>query len=139
MPAIKTVSDVSNAFLGRRELVCDFGDSSGRLRRAEAIKAVTAEHGLDAKLVVPVRLQNHVGQTRTTETFFVYDDESAARAHIDPSVMERIEKSRAAGEEAAKAEEASDGTAPGEAKEADGADGGEAAPDAAAEAKGGGQ
>ena len=101
MPSIKTLSDVKNEFLARRELVCDFDDASGRIKRAEAIEAVSKEHGLDGKLIIPVRLQNHVGQTHTTGTFFVYEDEAVAKAHIDPSVMERIEKSKAADKGAA--------------------------------------
>ncbi len=101
LPSIKTLSDVKNEFLARRELVCDFEDASGRIKRAEAIEAVSKEHGLDGKLVIPVRLQNHVGRTHTTGTFFVYDDETVAKAHIDHSIMERIEKSKAAGKGAA--------------------------------------
>jgi len=95
---VRTASDVKNEFLGRRELVCDFEGAAGRLRRPEAVEAVRAEHGLEGKLVVPVRLQNHVGRTHVTGTFFVYEDEASARAHIDPSIMARIEKSLAAKE-----------------------------------------
>ncbi|MDD9809135.1 MAG: hypothetical protein EB824_01525 [Thaumarchaeota archaeon S15] len=139
MAQVRTVSDVRNEFLGRRELVCDFEDAAGRLRRPEAVEAVRAEHGLEGGLVVPVRLQNHVGRTHVTGTFFVYEDEAAAKAHIDPSIMARIEKSLATKEEPA-AEEAEAGEAKGasdggaEAGEAKGASDGGAE---AGEAKGG--
>jgi len=126
---------VKNEFLGRRELVCDFEGAAGRLRRPEAVEAVRAEHGLEGKLVVPVRLQNHVGRTHVTGTFFVYEDEASARAHIDPSIMARIEKSLAAkegegqgDEKGAEAKEAAPEKAEGEkgdgAKEAGGDSGG---------------
>jgi len=115
---VRTASDVKNEFLGRRELVCDFEGAAGRLRRPEAVEAVRAEHGLEGKLVVPVRLQNHVGRTHVTGTFFVYEDEAAARAHIDPSIMARIEKSLAAkeagGEKGDEAKEAAPEKAEGE-------------------------
>jgi len=120
---VRTASDVKNEFLGRRELVCDFEGAAGRLRRPEAVEAVRAEHGLEGRLVVPVRLQNHVGRTHVTGTFFVYEDEAAARTHIDPSIMARIEKSlapkEAEGEKGAEAKEA-EGEKGAEAKEAGG-------------------
>ena len=100
MPTITTTNDVRNEFLSRREIVCDFEGSAGTLRKLDAVDAVTKEHSLEGKLVIPVRLQNHVGKSHTTGTFFVYDDESLAKKHIDPSVLARIDKLR----DAAKAE-----------------------------------
>ena len=107
MPALSTVEDQRNEFLARREIVCDF---EGNVKKLDAIEAVTKEYSLEGKLVIPVRLQNHVGRTSTTGTFFVYEDESLAKKHVEPSVLARIEKLREAAKakdaEAAKAAEA---------------------------------
>lgn len=91
---------MKNEFLSRRELVCDFDGGAGILKKLDAVDAVTKEHSLEGKLVIPIRLQNHVGKTHTTATFFVYEDETLAKKHITASVLARIEKLK----EAAKAE-----------------------------------
>lgn len=103
MPTITTVNDVKNEFLSRRELVCDFHGSAGTLKKLDAVDAVTKEHSLEGKLVIPVRLQNHVGKTHTTATFFVYDDEALAKKHIPKSILDRIEKLKTAKAESEKA------------------------------------
>ncbi len=109
---MKTVSDVRNEFLSRRELVCDFDRGAGVLKKLDAVDAVVKEHSLEGKTVVPIRLQNHVGKTHTTATFFVYDDESLAKKHITGSVLARIEKLKTAKAEAAKPADAPADDAP---------------------------
>lgn len=100
MSAIRIESDSANQFLSRREIVCSFSGMSGRLAKMEATDMVTKELNLADKLVVPVRLQNQVGRTDVKGTFYVYDDESLAKRHVNPGVMTRLEKARkaAAGE-----------------------------------------
>ena len=41
MSTIETLSDVNNTFLSRRELTCDFPESSGKLKSMEAVDMVT--------------------------------------------------------------------------------------------------
>lgn len=102
LPSITTINDVRNEFLSRRELVCDFEGGSGTLKKLDAIKAVIKEHSLEGKVVVPIRIQNHVGKKYATGTFFVYDDEALAKKHIIPAVFKRIEKLETAKAEAEK-------------------------------------
>ena len=92
MSVIQTVSDSKNDFLSRREITCDFAGLGGRLQKAEAIQMVTAEYGLDGKVVLPIRLKNQVGRTTVTGTFYVYEDESLARKHVNPTVFARLER-----------------------------------------------
>ena len=92
MSLIQTLSDARNDFLSRREITCNFQGLGGRLQKAEAIQMVTVEYGLDDKVVIPIILRNQVGRTTVTGTFYVYDDESLARKHVDPTVFARLEK-----------------------------------------------
>lgn len=95
MSIIQTVNDVNNTFLSRRELVCNFTGLGGKLKKLEAIDMVTKEFKLSGKVVIPMRLQTHVGKPLITGTFYVYDDEILAKKHINPVIFERLEKSKA--------------------------------------------
>ena len=75
MSLIQTLSDVNNTFLSRRELTCDFPGLSGKLKSMEAVDMVTKEFKLDGKVVVPMRLKTHVGMSKVTGIFYVYEDE----------------------------------------------------------------
>ena len=103
MSTIETLSDVNNTFLSRRELTCDFPGSSGKLKSMEAVDMVTKEFKLDGKVVIPMRLKTHVGMSKVTGTFYVYDDEGLAKKHINPTIFSRLEKTKAKIAEAEKA------------------------------------
>ena len=95
MSLIQTVSDVNNAFLSRRELTCDFAGLGGRLKTMEAVDMVTKEFKLDGKVVISMRLKTHVGMSKVTGTFYVYDDEGLAKKHVNPTIFSRLEKTKA--------------------------------------------
>ena len=103
MSTIETLSDVNNTFLSRRELTCDFPGSSGKLKSMEAVDMVTKEFKLDGKVVIPMRLKTHVGMSKVTGTFYVYEDEGLAKKHINPTIFSRLEKTKAKIAEAEKA------------------------------------
>ena len=94
MSIIQTITDVNNTFLSRRELVCNFMGLGGKLKKLEAIDMVTEEFNLSGKVVIPMRLQTHVGKAMITGTFYVYEDEKLAKKHINPVIFERLEKSK---------------------------------------------
>ena len=104
MSTIETLSDVNNTFLSRRELTCDFPGSSGKLKSMEAVDMITKEFKLDGKVVIPMRLKTHVGMSKVTGTFYVYDDEGLAKKHINPTIFSRLDKAKAKIAEAEKAE-----------------------------------
>lgn len=114
MSVVDKVSDASNALLSRREITCDFVGLGGRLSRLDAVEMVSKEYGLDGKTVIPMRLRNHVGRPAITGLFYVYDDESLARKHVNPTIFARLEKSRA---KKAEEEEAAAGGASPEGEE----------------------
>ena len=103
MSLIQTLSDVNNTFLSRRELTCDFPGLSGKLKSMEAVDMVTKEFKLDGKIVVPMRLKTHVGMSKVTGIFYVYEDEGLAKKHINPTIFSRLEKTKAKIAEAEKA------------------------------------
>ncbi len=132
MSTIETLSDVNNTFLSRRELTCDFPGSSGKLKSMEAVDMVTKEFKLDGKVVIPMRLKTHVGMSKVTGTFYVYDDEGLAKKHINPTIFSRLDKAKAKIAEAEKA--AAEAEAPAEEAAAE-APAEEAAAEAPAEEK----
>ena len=103
MSTIETLSDVNNTFLSRRELTCDFPGSSGKLKSMQEVDTVTKEFKLDGKVVIPMRLKTHVGMSKVTGTFYVYEDEGLAKKHINPTIFSRLEKTKAKIAEAEKA------------------------------------
>jgi len=100
MSLIQTVSDVNNTFLSRRELVCNFAGLGGKLKKIEAIEMISKEFKLNGKLIIPIKLQNHVGKPLITGTFYVYDDEKLAKKHVNPVIFARLEKAKKPAEEA---------------------------------------
>ncbi len=99
MPLIETVSDVNNTFLSRRELICNFAGLGGKLKKIEAIDMISKEFKLDGKIIIPMKLQNHVGKPLITGTFYVYDDEKLAKQHVNPVIFARLEKAKKPAEE----------------------------------------
>ena len=142
MSIVDKVSDASNALLSRREITCNFAGLGGRLSRLDAVEMVSKEYGLDGKTVIPMRLRNHVGRPAITGLFYVYDDESLARKHVNPTIFARLEKSRAKKAEEAEAAAAENASSEeggeeegGKAEDSSGAaqDGGNAGPAASAD------
>jgi len=118
MSIIQTLSDVNNTFLSRRELTCDFAGVGGKLKSMEATDMITKEFKLDGKIVIPMRLKTHVGMSKVTGIFYVYDDEGLAKKHINPTIFSRLEKTKAKIAEAEKAAaEAAAAEAPAEEEE----------------------
>jgi len=99
MSLIETVSDVNNTFLSRRELICNFAGLGGKLKKIEAIDMISKEFKLDDKIIIPIKLQNHVGKSLITGTFYVYDDEKLAKQHVNPVIFARLEKAKKLAEE----------------------------------------
>ena len=118
MSIIETVTDVDNTFLSRRELTCNFAGLAGKLKKLEAVDMITKEFKLDGKVVIPMRLQTHVGKPIVTGTFFVYEDEGLAKKHLNPTIFSRLEEAKAklAEAEAAAQEAPAEEEAPAEDK-----------------------
>ena len=68
---ITTLSDENNSFLSRREITCDFKGLGGKLKKMEAVEMITKEFKLDGKLVIPIKIQNHTGQSKL-QVFFIF-------------------------------------------------------------------
>jgi len=107
MSIIEILSDVNNTFLSRRELTCNFNGFGGKLKKMEAIDMISKEFKLTNKIIIPILLRNHSGKTTTTGTFFVYEDETLAKKHVNPIIFTRLEKAKAKLAESQKPEEAS--------------------------------
>jgi len=95
---VETVRDVKNNLLSRREITCTFKGLSGKLKKLEALDMVSKQYKLDGKVVVPIMLKNDTGRPMISGTFYVYDDEKLARAHLKPAIFKRLEKAKGGGE-----------------------------------------
>ncbi len=99
MSLIEAVSDVDNTFLSRREITCNFVGLGGKLKKLEAVEMISKEFKLDGKVIIPISMKNHSGKPLITGTFYVYDDENLAKAHVNPVIFKRLEKAKSAGEQ----------------------------------------
>lgn len=111
---IETTRDVQNKLLLRREITCTFKGLGGKLKKLEAVDMIAKQFKLEGKVIVPIRLKNDTGRPMISGTFYVYDDEKLARAHVKPAIFKRLDKAKSGGEKAEEAKEA----APTETKEA---------------------
>jgi len=94
MSIIETVSDVSNPFLSRREITCNFAGLGGKLKKIEAADMITKEFKLDGKIVIPVKMKTFAGKPVVTGTFYVYEDEKIAKQQVSPVIFERLDKGK---------------------------------------------
>ena len=98
MSLVETIRDVKNNLLSRREITCTFKGLGGKLKKLEAIDIVSKQYKLDGKVVVPIMLKNETGRPMIFGTFYVYEDEKLARAHLKPAIFKRLEKAKGGGE-----------------------------------------
>ena len=112
---IETTRDVQNKLLLRREITCTFKGLAGKLKKPEAVDMIAKQFKLESKVIVPIMLKNETGRPMITGTFYVYDDEKLARAHVKPAIFKRLDKAKGGGE---KAEGEAKEAAPAETKEA---------------------
>ena len=117
MSIIQTIADVDNTFLSRREITCNFAGLGGKLKSLEAADMITKEFKLDGKVVIPIRLKTQVGKSLVTGIFYVYNDETLAKKHINPTIFSRLEKTKA---KIAEAEAAAKETSAEETQEVEG-------------------
>ena len=94
MSIITTLSDENNSFLSRREIICDINGLGGKLKKLEAVEMITKEFKLGEKFVIPIKLQNYTGQSKTNGIFYVYDDETLAKKHLAPVIFTRLDKAK---------------------------------------------
>lgn len=95
---VETIRDVKNNLLSRREITCTFKGLAGKLKKLEAIDMVSKQYKLDGKVIVPIMLKNDTGRPMISGTFYVYDDEKLAYAHLKPAIFKRLEKAKGGGE-----------------------------------------
>lgn len=100
MSIVQTIADVDNTFLSRREITCNFAGLGGKLKSLEAADMITKEFKLDGKVVIPIRLKTQVGKSLVTGIFYVYNDETLAKKHVNPTIFSRLEKIKAKNAEA---------------------------------------
>lgn len=115
MSMIETTRDVQNKLLLRREITCTFKGLGGKLKKLEAVDMIAKQFKLEGKVIVPIMLKNETGRPMISGTFYVYDDEKLARAHVKPAIFKRLDKAKGGGE---KAEGEAKEAAPAETKEA---------------------
>ena len=115
MSMIETKRDVQNKILLRREITCTFKGLAGKLKKLEAVDMIAKQFKLEGKVIVPIMLKNETGRPMISGTFYVYDDEKLARAHVKPAIFKRLDKARGGGE---KAEGEAKEAAPAETKDA---------------------
>lgn len=118
---IETTRDAQNKLLLRREITCTFKGLAGKLKKLEAVDMIAKQFKLEGKVIVPIMLKNETGRPMITGTFYVYDDEKLARAHVKPAIFKRLDKAKGGGEkaegEAKEATSAETKEAPAEKKE----------------------
>lgn len=95
---VETIRDVKNNLLSRREITCTFKGLAGKLKKLEAIDIVSKQYNLDGKVIVPIMLKNDTGRPMISGTFYVYDDEKLAHAHLKPAIFKRLEKAKGGGD-----------------------------------------
>lgn len=88
--AFKILEDKENPLLNRRELVCLFPGSAGKLTRDQAIKAVAQKLGLPEEKTILINIQGSHGTTDVKAILYVYNNLEDAKRQLPKHVMLRL-------------------------------------------------
>jgi len=87
---IVLIEEKSNPLLNRIEVKCIIKGVNGMLKRADAVKMVAERLNYGNKFVIPISLKGESGKRDIKGVFYIYDDESTARAQLPRYVIARL-------------------------------------------------
>ncbi|MEM1994794.1 MAG: hypothetical protein QXW32_04895 [Nitrososphaerales archaeon] len=88
--AFEVIEDKENLLLNRREVVCIFPRSAGKITRADAVKAIAQKLNLPEEKIIPINIKSSQGVTDTKVTFYIYKDLEDARRQLPKYIMLRL-------------------------------------------------
>ena len=86
----EVVEDKENPLLNRREVVCIFPHSAGKINRAQVVKAVTQKLGLPEEKIIPISIKSTHGSTHTKVTIHIYKDLEDAKRQLPKHILLRL-------------------------------------------------
>jgi len=84
------LEEKSNPLLNRIEVKCIIKEVNGMLKRADAAKMVAERLNYGNKFVIPISLKGESGKRDIKGLFYIYDDESIARAQLPKYIIARL-------------------------------------------------
>lgn len=86
----EVIEDKENPLLNRRELVCVFPSSAGKLTRGDVVKAVAQKISVPEDRIIPVNIKCSHGITDARVTLYIYGNLEDAKRQLPKHIMLRI-------------------------------------------------
>jgi small subunit ribosomal protein S24e len=88
--AFEVIEDKENPLLNRREIVCLFPSSAGKITRADVVKAVSQKLNVSAEKVVPIRIEHSHGIRDTKATIYIFNNPEDAKRQLPKHILLRL-------------------------------------------------
>lgn len=83
-------ADRENPLLNRREVVCVFPHSAGKITRADVVKAVSQSLSVPAERIVPISIKHSHGVTDTQVTLYIFKNPEEVKRQLPRYILLRL-------------------------------------------------
>jgi len=88
--AFEIIVDKENPLLNRREVVCVFPRSAGKITRADVVKAISQSLNVAAEQIVPISIEHSHGITDTRVTLYIFKNLEEAKRQLPRYILLRL-------------------------------------------------
>jgi len=88
--AFAVIEDKENPLLNRRELVCVFPSSAGKITRADVVKAVSQKLNVPSEQVIPIRIEHSHGVRDVKATVYIFENPEDAKRQLPKHILLRL-------------------------------------------------
>ncbi|NHV96552.1 MAG: hypothetical protein HA494_02010 [Thaumarchaeota archaeon] len=88
--AFEVVEDRENPLLNRREVVCVFPSSAGKITRADAVKAVSQMFNIPSELIIPISIEQSQGVRDARVTLYIFKNPEDAKRQLPKHILQRL-------------------------------------------------
>jgi ribosomal protein S24E len=88
--AFVVIEDRENPLLNRREVVCLFPSSAGKITRADVVKTVSQTLNVPSEQIIPIRIEHSHGVRDTKVTLYIFRNAGDAKKQLPKHILQRL-------------------------------------------------
>ena len=88
--AFAVIEDRENPLLNRRELICVFPSSAGKITRADVVNAVSQKLNVPSEQVIPISIKHSHGVRDVKVTVYIFKNLEDAKKQLPKHILLRL-------------------------------------------------
>jgi len=88
--AFEVLQDKENPLLNRREVVCLFPDSAGKITRADVVKILSQNFNIPPERIIPISIRHSHGVRNTEVTVYIFKNYEDAKRQLPKHILQRL-------------------------------------------------